>query len=90
MKLIALTKIEGGTLEDALSRIEVEYDGEQDTIENLCDGVDIKEIFPSVKDWDADFYVNNDIVDDLIKYFKVDNEDAFTIWDASGNEIYEN
>jgi len=94
MKLIKMTKIEDGTLEDALSRIEIYYRAEQDTLENIIDNfygdVDIKEIFKSVKDWNVDYYIDDDIIDDLMKFLEVDNEAEFEIWDASGNKLYEN
>ncbi len=80
-------------IEDYIKQCEI-YDpdsGEQDYIENWnMENKDLKELFPSIKDWNARSFDVIRFIEDIMRWWKWDGDSAFIVWDPYGDELFDN
>ena len=81
------------SIEDYIKQCEI-YDpesDEQNTIENWnMENKDLKEIFASIKDWNARSFDLIRFIEDIMRWWKWDGDSSFCVWDPYGKELFDN
>lgn len=81
------------SIEDYIKQCEI-YDpesDEQNTIENWnMENKDLKEIFTSIKDWNARSFDVIRFIEDIMRWWGWDGDSSFCVWDPYGKELFDN